>query len=52
MKWSEGTLNNNNKDLDRFKLLKMLLKLPVTKYSRDLKLKKISVVLKKSFKKT
>lgn len=52
MKWSEGTLNSNNKDLDRFKLPKMLLKLPVTKYSLDLKLKKINVVLKKSFKRT
>lgn len=52
MKWSEGTLNSNNKDLDRFKLLKMLLKLPVTKSLLDLKLKKISVVLKKSFKRT
>ena len=51
-KWCAGTLTNNNSDLARFRQLKMLQKLHVTKFSNALKLKRTSAGLKKSSRKT
>lgn len=51
-KWYAGTLTNNNSDLARFRQLKMLQKLRVTKFSNVLRLKRTNAGLKKSSKKT
>jgi hypothetical protein len=51
-KWCAGTLNSKNNVLDKFKRLKMLLKLRVIRFSNVSRLKRTSEEPKRSSKRT